>query len=83
MLEAILERCRAIVANVDCSEAFMEADKKDDGHCSYEDFANLLVAMNLNLSPDETEMMMEAFYDPDVKDQTRPMSIHVLDEALF
>ena len=82
-IEAILERSRKMVANVDCSEAFMEADTKDDGHCSYEAFAALLQRMGLGLSDPEMEIMMEAFYDPDHADQTRPMSIHVLDEALF
>jgi len=82
-LEALLESCRDALDGRDCSQAFVEADLQGDGHCSYEAFAALLQGLKLRLSEGEMELMMESFYDPDVADQTRPMSIYVLDEALF
>jgi len=67
----------------DYSQAFMVADARGDGHCSYDEFAQLLHDLSLGLSEDEIELMMESFFDPDHEDQTRPMSLAVLDEALF
>lgn len=82
-LEELLESCREALEGRDCSQVFMEADLQGDGHCSYEAFATLLQGLKLRLTEPEMELMMESFYDPDVEDQTRPMSIYVLDEALF
>merc|ERR1712100_527694 len=81
-LEAILARSREMLVGVDCSESFIAADENSDGHCGYDAFAQLLHEMNLGLTDDEVELMMESFYDEGHPDQTRPMSLAVLDEAL-
>jgi len=82
-LHSILERTRQQLRGQDCSEAFVQADERGDGHCSYDAFAELLYSMGLSISDEEMEIVMESFYDPDHEDQTRPMSLVVLDEALF
>jgi len=82
-LVSILEHAREVIGNEDCSDLFMSADERGDGHCGYEEFAKLLQDMGLGLSDEEMDLMMESFFDPDHPDQTRPMSIAVLDEALF
>lgn len=82
-LQDILEHAREILRGADCSEMFANADERGDGHCGYEEFAQLLNQMGLDLADPDMEIMMESFYDPDHHDQTRPMSLAVLDEALF
>jgi len=82
-LQYILERARETLRGVDCSEAFMAADERGDAHCGYDEFAQLLHNMGLSLIDEEIELLMESFYDPEHEDQTRPMNIAVLDEALF
>jgi len=62
---------------------FAEMDTHGDGHCDYEKFKELLNAMGVQVEEPDMELLMESFFDPDVEDQTRPMSITVLDEALF
>lgn len=62
---------------------FVECDKHGDGHCDYETFRQLLAQMGVQVEEPDMELLMESFFDPDVEDQTRPMSITVLDEALF
>merc|ERR1711959_139785 len=81
-LNDILEHARNTLGGRDCTDLFMEADQRQDGHCGYEEFAQLLSAMGLDLPEEDVELMMESFFDPDHPDQTRPMSIIVLDEAL-
>jgi Ca2+-binding EF-hand superfamily protein len=82
-LEALLARSREALVGVDCSAAFMDADENSDGHCGYDVFAQVLHDMNLGMTDEEVELMMESFYDESHPDQTRPMSLAVLDEALF
>merc|ERR1711988_2030004 len=62
---------------------FAEKDTHGDGHCDYEGFTELLASMGVQVEEPDMELLMESFFDPDVEDQTRPMSITVLDEALF
>jgi len=62
---------------------FAEYDVNGDGHCEHDKFAALLENMGVEVDADDMELLMESFFDPDVEDQTRPMSIAVLDEALF
>ena len=81
-LNDILNHARAVLGDRDCTELFMAADHNQDGHCGYEEFAQLLEEMGLGLGEEDVELMMESFFDPEHPDQTRPMSIMVLDEAL-
>merc|ERR1719326_875782 len=62
---------------------FAEYDTHGDGHCESEKFAEMLTQIGVELDNSDMELIMESFFDPDVEDQTRPMSIAVLDEALF
>jgi len=62
---------------------FAEMDKHGDGHCDYDQFRELLGMMGVQVENEDMDLLMESFFDPDVEDQTRPMSITVLDEALF
>jgi len=62
---------------------FAEFDAKGDGHCEQEQFKQLLDQMGVEVDAEDMELIVESFFDPDVEDQTRPMSIAVLDEALF
>jgi len=85
MLNAILTRAREVLAGGgdELGEMFMNADERGDQHCGYDGFAELLHNLGLQLTEEEMEVMMESFFDPDHPDQTRPMSLAVLDEALF
>merc|ERR1712054_750185 len=84
VLNEILVRARdTLTDSEDINEKFMSVDERGDQHCSYENFAELLHNLGLQLSEEEMEIMMESFFDPDHADQTRPMSLAVLDEALF
>merc|ERR1712196_406110 len=62
---------------------FAESDETGDGHCDVDKFKALLEQMGVEVEEPDMELIMESFFDPDVEDQTRPMSIAVLDEALF
>merc|ERR1711939_1068358 len=62
---------------------FAECDETGDGHCDVDKFKQLLEQMGVEVEQPDMELIMESFFDPDVEDQTRPMSITVLDEALF
>jgi Ca2+-binding EF-hand superfamily protein len=62
---------------------FAECDETGDGHCDVDKFKQLLEQMGVEVEEPDMELIMESFFDPDVEDQTRPMSIAVLDEALF
>jgi len=61
-LVAILEHAREVIGNEDCSDLFMSADERGDGHCGYEEFAKLLQDMGLGLSDEEMDLMMESFF---------------------
>merc|ERR1711988_730477 len=78
-LQEILEYARGVISGNDCSELFMAADERGNGHCGYDEFAQLLNQLGLNLSDEDMELMMESFFDPEHEDQTRPMSLAVLD----
>jgi len=62
---------------------FGEFDDTGDGHCDKEKFQQMLQNMGVEVEQEDLDLLMESFFDPDVTDQTRPMSIAVLDEALF
>jgi len=62
---------------------FAECDETGDGHCDVDKFKQMLEQMGVEVEEADMELIMESFFDPDVEDQTRPMSIAVLDEALF
>lgn len=62
---------------------FAETDVKMDGHCDYDTFSGLLTNIGVQVDEEDMQLLMESFFDPDFEDQTRPMSIAVLDEALF
>merc|ERR1711924_298820 len=62
---------------------FAETDMKMDGHCDYDTFSGLLTNIGVQVDEEDMQLLMESFFDPDFEDQTRPMSIAVLDEALF
>jgi len=62
---------------------FAECDTSGDGHCEVDKFKQMLEQMGVEVEEPDMELIMESFFDPDVEDQTRPMSIAVLDEALF
>merc|ERR1711998_309518 len=62
---------------------FAEFDAQGDGHCEVERFRQMLEAMGVEVDESDMGLLLESFHDPDVQDQTRPMSIQVLDEALF
>merc|ERR1711959_115697 len=62
---------------------FAAADTQADGHVNYDDFKSILGQMGVQVDEQDMELLVESFFDPDVEDQTRPMSIAVLDEALF
>jgi len=49
-LSEILEHARDVVKGRDCTDLFMAADERQDGHCSYDNFAQLLNQMGLGLS---------------------------------
>jgi len=82
-LESLLADMRGAINGADCSDLFMAADERGNGHCDYDAFANLLQQMGFNLNEEDMQLMMESFFDPEHEDQTRPMSIAVLDVALF
>merc|ERR1712224_15812 len=62
---------------------FAAVDTNGDGHVNYDDFKKVLEQMGVQVDEQDLELLVESFFDPDVEDQTRPMSIAVLDEALF
>merc|ERR1712159_888734 len=62
---------------------FAEFDVNGDGHVDYDGFKNILGQMGVQVDEQDMELLIESFFDPDVEDQTRPMSLGVLDEALF
>jgi len=62
---------------------FAEFDTAGDGHTEVDNFKQMLEQMGVEVEQADMDLLMESFYDPDVADQTRPMSIAVLDEALF
>merc|ERR1712139_568734 len=62
---------------------FAAADTHGDGHVDYDGFKDILSKMGVQVDEMDMELLIESFFDPDVEDQTRPMSFHVLDEALF
>jgi len=87
-LSQLLDAYRAQLMSYreDVAMLFQEADTHGDGHVDYETFASVLRALpeaGASISDSEVDLLMECFYDPDASDQTRPMSIAVLDEALF
>merc|ERR1712159_201818 len=87
-LSQLLDAYRAQLAPVreDVAMLFQEADTQGDGHVDYETFANVLrnlPQVGASISNADVDLLMECFFDPDASDQTRPMSIAVLDEALF
>jgi Ca2+-binding EF-hand superfamily protein len=85
-LEELLEHLRSVLITErdQCADLFREVDGQGDGHVDYEAFAHVLRGLpGLTLNDDEIDLMMECFYDPDHQDQTRPMSLVVLDEAIF
>jgi len=66
---------------------FASYDEIGSGHCTKQKFAEMMSEL-FNTSqweqgPGDLDLMLESFADPDHEDQTRPMSITVLDEALF
>eukprot|EP00658_Telonema_sp_P-2_P075373 TRINITY_DN648_c0_g1_i10.p2 TRINITY_DN648_c0_g1~~TRINITY_DN648_c0_g1_i10.p2 ORF type:complete len:330 (-),score=111.01 TRINITY_DN648_c0_g1_i10:476-1465(-) len=78
---AELGSCREEVALL-----FQEADSTGDGHCDEEAFGKLLRQLPVvgdQLTNEDLDLMLECFYNPDVQDMRRPMSLVVLDEALF
>jgi len=85
-LEELLEYLRSVLITErdQCADLFREVDGQGDGHVDYEAFAHVLRGLpGPALNDDEIDLMMECFYDPDHADQTRPMSLVVLDEAIF
>lgn len=69
---------------------FQGADAAEDGQVGVDDFIgilkqvqDMLPADGLQFNEEECNLMVESFADPDFPDQTRPMSIAVLDQALF
>merc|ERR1712023_140822 len=62
---------------------FADFDQNGDGHCEIDQFRALLEHMGVEVDEQDMELLLESFHDPDHTDQTRPMSIAVLDEALF
>merc|ERR1712159_19944 len=62
---------------------FAEFDENSDGHCTADRFQEMLANMGVEVEQDDMDLLLESFFDPDWADQTRPMSIAVLDEALF
>merc|ERR1711988_104053 len=62
---------------------FAQADVNSDGHVDYDGFKQVLEQIGVQVDEKDMELLIESFFDPDVEDQTRPMSIAVLDEALF
>jgi len=78
-MRSCLSSERDTVANI-----FRDADSQGDGHVDYEQFANVLRDLpGPQVTDEEMDLLMECFYDPDHPDQTRPMSLAVLDEAIF
>jgi len=68
---------------------FQRHDVNQDGQTSREGFAGILQELKgmlgegCTFGDEELNLMLESFSDPDFPDQTRPMSIAVLDQALF
>jgi Ca2+-binding EF-hand superfamily protein len=68
---------------------FQQFDAQQDGQIDREGFAAILQELkkmlptNCIFDDEEVNLMLESFSDPDCPDQTRPMSIAVLDQALF
>merc|ERR1712086_839967 len=64
-------------------------DVNQDGQTSREGFAGILQELKgmlgegCTFGDEEINLMLESFSDPDFPDQSRPMSIAVLDQALF
>merc|ERR1711907_134719 len=87
-LSQLLDAYRAQLAPVreDVAMLFQEADTLGVGLVDYETFANVLrnlPQVGASISNTDVDLLMECFFDPDASDQARPMSIAVLDEALF
>merc|ERR1711988_577477 len=68
---------------------FQQHDTHQDGQTSQEGFTQILSALvpmlggAVQLGEEELNLFLESFSDPDFADQMRPMSIAVLDQALF
>merc|ERR1711865_16864 len=68
---------------------FQRFDGQQDGQIDRQGFAAILQELKTMLpescvfDDEEVNLMLESFSDPDCPDQTRPMSIAVLDQALF
>merc|ERR1712166_835199 len=84
MMRAHLHDKREEVAGI-----FQRHDVNQDGQTSREGFAGILEELKgmlgegCTFGDEEINLMLESFSDPDFPDQTRPMSIAVLDQALF
>merc|ERR1712159_57745 len=76
------------------AQIFQQADEHQDGQVSTECFVQILERLKemlgkavedgvLSFNNEEVNLMLESFSDPEFPDQTRPMSIAVLDQALF
>jgi len=76
------------------AQIFQQADEHQDGQVSTECFVSILEKLKemlgkavedgvLSFDNEEVNLMLESFSDPEFPDQTRPMSIAVLDQALF
>lgn len=72
------------------AHVFQSADVAEDGQVSVDDFIHILrqiqgilPSQGFEFNEEEIDLMVESFSDPDFPDQTRPMSIAVLDQALF
>lgn len=85
-LEELLDYMRSCLSSErdQVASIFRDADSQGDGHVDYEQFANVLRDLpGPQVTDEEMDLLMECFYDPDHQDQTRPMSLAVLDEAIF
>lgn len=87
-LGALLDVWREQLAPLreDVALLFQDCDVTADGHVEEEAFARLLQSLPVvsdQMTDEDLDLLMECFYNPDHTDQTRPMSLAVLDEALF
>jgi Ca2+-binding EF-hand superfamily protein len=69
---------------------FQSADTHEDGQVDQQTFVSLLnqvvghlPAGALELNDEDMNLFLESFSDPEFQDASRPMSIRVLDQALF